>query len=89
MIYPLILVLVAAKVTSVVGVFYFDALVGMIAWRWVAGEFYVWNYQKALNRREEHGGPPRNLFVFDADAQGFTFFIVMFVFLVWIFSWLF
>ena len=85
MIYPLILMFAAAT-ARVVDRFWFDGLVGMVAWQWVVGDLYVWNYQKALNRREKYGGPPRNLFAFDTDAVELTVVIVMLAFVSWLFA---
>ncbi|HBA41100.1 MAG TPA: hypothetical protein DCZ05_15650 [Deltaproteobacteria bacterium] len=86
MIYPLILMFVAAIVTRVVDYFWFGGLVGMVAWQWVIGDLYVWNYQNALNRREKYAGPPRNLFAFDTDAVELTVVIVMLAFVSWLFA---
>ncbi|OGU70149.1 MAG: hypothetical protein A3H45_10510 [Ignavibacteria bacterium RIFCSPLOWO2_02_FULL_55_14] len=85
MIYPLILMFAAAT-ARVVDRFWFDGLVGMVAWQWVVGDLYVWNYQKALNRREKYGGPPRNLFAFDTDVVELTVVIVMLAFFSWLFG---
>lgn len=87
MIYPLILALAAAKVMRFVDNWFFYALVGMVAWKWVIGDLYVWNYQKALNRREKHvERSPRNLFAFDTDAVELTIAIGMFAFFSWLFG---
>ena len=86
MIYPLILMLAAAKVAGFLGYFYFNALVGLVAWQWVTGDLYVWNYQKALDRREKYAGPPRNLFAFDTDVVELTVVIVMLAFFSWLFG---